>query len=195
MKMKDSSEIQEAAKLFDQLIAQSGVVAAVKTAQRPAPRALSGGRQSAAAPAGKRKPAARQPVIEAQDSTDMYRGDRLENMLYAMCKRGGFDGALLVDSGGLPLAVYNSPVKDEAIAAAFATTLGDAIGKASKLLKQQEANNISMDINYTDKAVVRRFLINDLPYFLMAVCPQDLDERAEIELSIDQITTLLKKKS
>lgn len=206
--MKDFSEIQEAAKLFDQLISQSAVVATrVSPAQttRRQFHAIPAELQQVISPQGHRplpsrqssarkKTQTRKPApVEVSDSGEMYRGDKLENMLFAMCKRGEFAGAVLVDSNGLPLAVYNSPVKDESLASAFAMTLGDAIGKAARILGDSTANNISMDINYTDKACVRKFAINDLPYFLMIVCPQDIDERAEVEISIDQISSFLKK--
>ncbi len=182
--LKDSSEIQEAVKLFDELVAQSavsvsGAVRRVPSSPRPTPA-----RRRSAAPS----PA---PEPPPPSSEGQYRGDRLENTLYAMCKRGGFQGAVIADSDGLPLAVYNSPVADDAIAA-FTTVLGDALEKAGHLLEQSDANNISLDINYTDKAVLRRFAINDLPYFMMMICPQDVDERAEVELSIDQIISILK---
>jgi len=181
--LKDSSEIQEAVKLFDELVAQSavsvsGAVRRVPTSPRPTP--------------ARRRSAAPLPAPEPPPPSEgHYRGDRLENTLYAMCKRGGFQGAVIADSDGLPLAVYNSPVADDAIAA-FTTVLGDALEKAGHLLEQSDANNISLDINYTDKAVLRRFAINDLPYFMMMICPQDVDERAEVELSIDQIISILK---
>lgn len=190
-KLKGSSEIQEAAKIFGELIAQSAVVAPAADARKKPDRV----RRMPSVPSA---PSRRQPpltdtaVIVPADSEQMYRGDRLENTLFAMCKRGGFLGSVLVDSGGLPLAVYNSPVEEQTIAA-FTMVLGDALEKAGKVLEQSDANTISMDINYIDKAVIRRFLINDLPYFLMTICPQEVDERAEVELSIDKITSILKK--
>ncbi len=144
---------------------------------------------SPAAPVRKMPPP---PEIETDDSELIYRGDRLENALFAMCKRGGFQGSVLVDSNGLPLAVYNSPVEEESMAA-VTTILGSALGKAGRLLEQTDAGSISMDINYVDKAVIRRFAVNDLPYFLMVVCPQEVDERSEVELSIESLTSILKK--
>lgn len=190
--MKDSSEIKQAAMLFDQLISEAAVIAP-PSSEEPSRRS---GRPSST-PRRTGRPAKtrykKQEPIESFDSEDMYRGDRLENMLFAMCKRGDFTGAVLVDSNGLPLAVYKSPIKDENLSSAFAMTLGDVIGKAGRVIGETDVDNISMDINYTDKACVRRFIINDLPYFLMIVCPQDIDERAEVEISIDQISSFLKK--
>lgn len=121
----------------------------------------------------------------------MYRGDKLANALYAMCTRGGFSGALIVDDNGLPLAVHNSPVPEEAIGA-FAMVLGASLTKAGRLLGQHEADNVSIDINYTDKIVLRRFMIGETPGYLLVICPQEVDERGEVELSIDQIVQILK---
>ena len=47
----------------------------------------------------------------------VYREEQLENILVTMCKRGGFNGAVIADHNGLPLAAYNSPVDDDIIAA------------------------------------------------------------------------------
>lgn len=176
-RLRDSSEIQEAGRLFEELIAQSAVVVAPEKGQK--------------APARRPRPAsAVRPPLPEPETGGQYRGDRLLQTLYAMCRRGGFQGGVLADSDGLALAVYNSPVADEAIAA-FTTVLGEALEKAGKLLQEADANNISMDINYLDKAVLRRFHIHDLPYYLMLICPQETDERAEVELTVDQITSIL----
>ncbi len=74
---------------------------------------------------------------------------------------------------------------------AFTIVLWDALTKAAKLLDQPDPHNISMDINYTDKVVLRRFSINEIPSFRMVTCSQELDERGEIELPIDQIAGIL----
>jgi hypothetical protein len=122
-----------------------------------------------------------------------FRGDQLENILYGMCKRGGFSCAVVADRQGLTLGGYNSPI-DMEILAAFTTVLGEAISKAGRFLDQHEANNISLDINYADKAVVRQFTLAGNPFFIMIICPQNVDERSEVELSLAQIVTLLQKR-
>ena len=61
-------------------------------------------------------------------------------------------------------------------------------------MNQADASNISVDINYLEKAVVRKFPINEATYYLMTICPQEMDERSEIELSIEQVISILKKK-
>ncbi len=188
--MKDSSEIREAAKLFDELISQSAVPITFSPLK---PMSRKRGRTGSAALRKKTKHQPAPHKIEISDTTGMYRGDRLENTLFAMCKRGGFIGSMLVDANGLPLAVYNSPADDESIGAAIAMTLGEALEKTGRLLNQGEVNNIAIDINYTDKTVIHRFTLEDLSYFLMIVCSQEIDERAEVELSIENIISVLKE--
>ncbi len=63
--------------------------------------------------------------------------------------------------------------------------------EAAKLLNQPDAHNISMDMNYTDKVVLRRFFINDIPSFFLLICFQELGERPVIEQSVDQIAQIL----
>lgn len=186
-KLKDSSEILEAAGILDDLSVKAP--GSRMNFSRPRPNRAQPSVQGASParqPAPPRGAAAPSPAPPEGE----FRGDRLESVLYAMCRRGGFIGALIADNDGLPLAVYNSPIQDEALGA-FATILGAALEKAGRLLGQTEANNISVDINYTDKVVLRKFLIREATSFLLIICPQEVDERGEIELSIDQIITIL----
>ena len=114
----------------------------------------------------------------------------LENALIDMCRKGGFYGAVIADLNGLPLAVYNSPVDGDVIAA-YTSILGESLEKASHFLNQPEANNISMDINILDKIVLRKFLITGISYYLMIISPKNIDEKAEIEAILTQIPQLL----
>jgi hypothetical protein len=164
-KLWDSSEIQEAAELFNNLL---------KSASTAQPAA----------------PATRTPTPGREFSQKLYRGDLLNEALASMCRRGEFSGAVLADNNGLALAVYNSPV-DEGVLAAFTSVLGKSLTESGRLLKQPNANNISMDINYFDKLVLRKFLVDDTPYFLMVISPQHVDERAELELSLNSIAAIL----
>jgi len=118
------------------------------------------------------------------------RSDRLEDLLRAMCLRGGFIGAVIADQDGLPLAEYESPVEPDKIAA-FTTVLGESLARAEDFLNETGANNISMDINYTDKVVLRRFYEKGLSYHLLVICPQNIDERSEMELSQEQFISLI----
>lgn len=166
-KLWDSSEIQEAAVLFNDLIRHS-------TTSR------------AAAPASK--------IADTGElvSQKEYRGEILEDTLVSMCQRGEFSGSVLADNNGLPLAIYNSPVEDD-ILAAFTTVLEKSLSETGRLLNQPNANNISMDINYIDKIVLRKFMVDNIPFFLMIITPQHVDERAELELSINLLTNILRQ--
>jgi len=124
---------------------------------------------------------ARQPV---------YRAERVRQLLADMCKRGGFSGALLADRSGLALAEFNSPLDVDALAA-FASVIGGVLEQAEKLLGKRDANNLALDINYVEKIVVRKFALAQQPAFLLLVCPQSIDERSEVELSIDLIAAVL----
>ncbi|MEN8152911.1 MAG: roadblock/LC7 domain-containing protein [Acidobacteriota bacterium] len=116
--------------------------------------------------------------------------DPLENLLIGMCRRGGFHGAVIADLNGLPLAVYNSPV-DGDVLAAYSSILGESLEKATAFLNQPDANNISMDINILDKIVLRKFSITGKSYYLLIITPQNIDERAEIEVILSQIPQFL----
>lgn len=124
---------------------------------------------------------ARQPV---------YRAERVRQLLADMCKRGGFSGAVLADRSGLALAEFNSPLDVDALAA-FASVVGGVLEQAEKLLGKRDANNLALDINYVEKIVVRKFTLAQQPAFLLLVCPQSIDERSEVELSIDLIAAVL----
>ena len=48
-----------------------------------------------------------------------------------------------------------------------------------------------MDINYTDKAVLRGLPLAGEPYYIMVLCPQHVDERIEVEVTEDAIIRIL----
>ncbi len=171
--LKNSSEIGEAAGIFGELVERSAVVAGQAVRRTTFGTARSSFRaENRPSPKPKTISRSKHPrPPEPPGADSKFRGDRLESVLFAMCKRGGFSGSVIVDSNGLPLAVYNSPVAEE-LAAAFAMILGEAMEKGANLLKQIDANHMSVDINYLEKAVVRKFAINDAPYYLMPYAPR-----------------------
>lgn len=190
-RLTDSSELQEAMSLFQDLFQEQRPAAGSAS---PIGRNLEKGPLTGLA-AGVASPEVvsqtPMPQIPSIDEIEgEFRGDRLENVLIAMCRRGGFSGAVVSDSTGLPLAVYNSPVDNDRIAA-FTSVLGDAMVRAGDFLEQHGAEYISMDINYEDKVVVRRFVYAGMEMFLMVLCAQSMDERAEVEMSIEQIVSIL----
>lgn len=171
--LQGCSELQETARLVAELLK------------------VKGGEPGKVDQAAAATPAMQQPAIHDESAPQMmYRGDRLEFILSSMCRRGDLSGAVVADGKGLPLADYNSPVGGD-ILAAFTSVLGSALERAATLLGESGAELISMDINYTDKIVLRRFTVAGEPYFLMVICSQSLDERTELELSIEQIITVL----
>ncbi len=169
-KLWDSSEIQEAAGLFNDLL-KSAVPAGIAASLIDKLPGTGG---------------------DTRGSRKIKRGDILEETLISMCGRGGFSGSVLADNNGLPLAIYNSPVEEDVLAA-FTSILGKSLTESTRLLNQPNANNISMDIDYVNKLVLRKFLVDDTPFFLMIISPQHVDERAELELSINYITAIIKQ--
>lgn len=178
--LQGCSELNEAAQLVAELLGLTAPPPTPIVMQTPAMQ----------------QPVVNQPVvqpvsIQPEQMPDLiYRGDKLEFILSSMCRRGGLIGAVVADSKGLPLADFNSPVGGDTLAA-FTSVLGEALARAGSLLGETGAELISIDINYTDKVVLRRFGLNGEPYFLLVICPQDLDERTELELSIEQLTAVL----
>jgi hypothetical protein len=119
-----------------------------------------------------------------------FRSEQLDLTIANMCKRGGFISSIVADEGGVALAAYNVPENREAVAA-LASVLGTALDRAAVMLRSPGANNLSFDINYSDKVVLRRFTVRGRPFSLLLICSQTIDERGEIELSIDNIVSIL----
>lgn len=119
-------------------------------------------------------------------SASARRGERLSTSLRLMCDRAGFRGALVIDGDGLPLAVHEPAFAAEGVAA-LSVVLDKALKRASEILGSGDLVHVSIDINFEDKLVLRRFEVASAPYYLVLVAPQESDERAEVELSIDQL--------
>lgn len=172
----DSSEIREAI----------GLAGSLTTTLSGGPPAT-----SAAEPVPAPEPQKAAVIMAEIDPADLvYRGDRLEQVLANMCRRSSFSGAMITDITGLPFAAVNPPADIDA-SAAFMTILGDTLQRAGTYLGYQDADFLAMDISYDQKIVLHRFSIEDRGYLLFAICPQDVDERSEIELSIEQIIAIL----
>lgn len=129
-------------------------------------------------------------TVESHKDFKIEGDDPLQKILAVMCRRGSFEGAVIADPDGLPVAVFNSPAEEQVLAA-YASILGESLEKAESFLQQSEANNISMDINNLDKIVLRRFKLREVNYYLMIIAPQNIDERAEVELAISEIRRYL----
>ncbi len=129
-------------------------------------------------------------TLPAATGKPQFRSERLEQALASLCRRGGFTGAVLADESGLPLAEHKSPVGAELVAA-FTTVLSVAAEKSGRLLGQHQANYMTLDINFTDKAVLRRFEVGGAPYCLVVICQQALEVRGEVEVTIDALARIL----
>ncbi len=119
-----------------------------------------------------------------------FRDNKLEDILSDMCRRSGMIGALLADINGLPVAAYRSPVENE-VFAAFASVLGETMDKVGYFLDQHDANYIAVDINYADKAVVKKFLIDDAIFYLIVIVPKHINERGEMDYTIERLNNVL----
>lgn len=199
----DCSELTEAARLLHEMLPGAPIPAATPIPARPPkpsgrrvlvtppPTPAAEDRVLVTPPPGPTSEQQRRAgELEVVDSPSPYRGDRLEEALRNLCRRAGFEGAVVADASGLPLAEADSPV-DAVRVAAFTSVLGEALSQADQLLGGQAANNVSVDFNYTDKLVLRRFPVDGADFYLAVICPQEVDERGEIELTLEQVTDLL----
>lgn len=116
---------------------------------------------------------------------DLYAG-----LLKELCEKSDYHGAVLADEMGFPLASYNCPISTETLAA-FTSVLGDSLEKAESILEQEEANNISLEINESDKVALRRFSALNSTYFVLVVCPQAAVFPGLVELTISEIQAML----
>jgi hypothetical protein len=77
--------------------------------------------------------------------------------------------------------------------AAFASVLGEALQKAGRFLGRSGADYISMDVDYENKVALKSFRLDGRPFSLMVLCRQAVDERSELEVSIEQLVSLLSR--
>lgn len=186
----DSFEIKSAKLLFDELLHTDSIKAPEQPGSPEPVHRVEQEISTVSVAISKKTPNVELNQADMPQEGGVFKGDRLEHALLAMCQRGGFLGAVVADNSGLPLAAFNSPVSIEALAA-FTTVLGGALEKSGQLLNELNADNISLDINYTDKVVLRKFTVSEDQYFLMIIAPQEVDERSEVEASILLVTSIL----
>lgn len=111
-------------------------------------------------------------------------------ILKELCEKSDYYGAVIADEMGFSLADYNCPINSEALAA-FTSVLGDSLEKAESILEQESANNITLEINETDKVGLRRFNALNSTYFLLVICPQAAVFPGFIEPTISEIIAKL----
>jgi hypothetical protein len=118
------------------------------------------------------------------------RQERLDALLSTACTRGGFASMALCDEAGLPLAVVHSPIDEDRLAGLTAV-LGEALSRVARLWAGPRPEALSLDIDWSDKLVFRAFTADDRGYALLAVCPQAVDERGELELTVGAAIELI----
>ncbi len=121
-----------------------------------------------------------------------YRSDKLSVLLADMAARAGFDQVVLSDGAGLPLAAYAAP-SEGAVLSALASILGEALERVGEYLEKEKGESISVDVGYADKLVLRRFDFAAGTFYITVLCGQDVDERSELELSVDEIRSILEQ--
>ncbi len=136
----------------------------------------------AAGPGGPVAGSERQPW---EDEDDFFT-DRLRDL----CEKNGYNGALLADEMGLPLTSFNCPMDADALAA-YTSVLGDTLEKAESVLEQEDANNISLEINESDRLVLHRFKALNSTYFLLVLCPRAASVPGSIEDTVAGIRARL----
>lgn len=177
----DSPEVQKMMRILRGL---AGVPEARPARGGSPPPAVPVPRPPAALPPSSPPPAA------ALEAAPRFREAQLERVLGGMCERGGFQWAVIADASGLPLAGYESPLGGERVAVA-ASVLGDALARVAGLLGQGRASSISLDVDDSDKVVVRQFRVGAAAFNLLVLCPRDVDQRSHLEVALSQVTTVL----
>lgn len=182
--LKDSSEIHEAARLFHELSKPASLSPVLQLAPDDEGDASFGATPSHWL---------RMSTIIGDDSYvagKKPKGKKLEENLVAMCERGKFIGAVVAEESRLPCAVFHSPLSHLAVAGLF-KVLSETLPQAMALLKESGTTCVSTRLSESDKAVARRFTVNDVPFYLMVFCPKETDERIEVESSISNIISIL----
>jgi predicted regulator of Ras-like GTPase activity (Roadblock/LC7/MglB family) len=196
--LKDSSEIREACDLL-RLIMAEPPAAQPPTADQPLPKP---GELVAELPP-EVSDDADAVVVEQwvavpgddlggamQLSSELSRGDRLQQVLVTLCAHEGLAGALITDGSGLPVATSSDLAGSENLAA-FSTVLGDALHKAGSYLGQDDASDVALDINARQKVVLRRFALEGRTSYLLVLCATASDPRTAMREAIPEIVTIL----
>jgi hypothetical protein len=218
MDLRNSSEIQEAARLLGAFrsngrlrvrtarpVAATGSIPVLKlgggvpAVSAPAP-STAAAPQIPAGPAAAKPAATRRPLpaasVPAAGAT-LSREQVIQGILESMCRRGGFQGAVIADDRGLILAEFNCPLSADAVAAC-SSILGEPMKQAGGRVEHAESRpNIDQAINKiadVDKIVMRQFQMDHEPYYLIVISPQDVDERSELEVTIDQLLSVLTRR-
>jgi predicted regulator of Ras-like GTPase activity (Roadblock/LC7/MglB family) len=134
--------------------------------------------------------AVEQSPSEVQVSEARSRGNQLQDALARLCTRAGLGGALIADTSGLAVAASSQLAASENLAA-FSTVLGDVLHKAGSYLGQEDATDVSIDINARQKVVLRRFALEGRPFYLLVLCDAGADPRAAMRDAVPEILSIL----
>jgi hypothetical protein len=215
--LSDSSEIQEAVRLFREMAVPNAISAASGVTVgplslawptpdvSPSPRSvvsdLPGSRPAAAPEKASAPPPSTVQSLPAQvappalpDSPDLPHAERLERLLTNLCRRAGLSGAVAADETGLPLAVHGRTVPAESLVA-LTSVLSEALQKAARFLGRAGADYISMDVDYENKIALKSFRLDGRLFSLMVLCSQTVDERSELEVSIGELVAVLSRET
>ena len=165
----------------------------------PAPAALEGADTEPAGPGpgpGARLAPAGGPVdtraAQAETVEEGFRSEQLARVLADMAARAGFAAVVLSDRAGLPLASYG-PEDATRILAALGSVLGETLEQVGRYLQTERGETVAVDVGYTDKLVLRRFEFEAGTFYVVVLCSQDVDERSELELSVEAIRRILER--
>ncbi len=141
------------------------------------------------------KKAVRTPVdyVETDElESSLFTGDKLEKLLADLCTKSGFTSVVVADERGFPISGVNMPVALELLAA-FSSVLGWVIDKTPVFFEEYEAGIVSVDISHIEKAVAKKFSLEEQAMYLLIICSQDIDVRSHADLFIDRITRVLER--
>ncbi len=174
----------------DALHSPASTTGQAPTSARQDPSRTAAPRSSAAPAKAHPSTAAKEPRQTLQTGASSFRADQLTTLLADMAARAGFDQVVLSDDTGLPLAAYGSE-GGETVLSALAAVLGDALSRVGNYLETEKGESITVDVGYADKLVLRRFDFAAGTFYVIVLCSQDIDERSELELSVDSIRQIL----
>lgn len=119
-----------------------------------------------------------------------HRSGRLALALSNLCRRSGFNAAVIADDSALPIAAHECPGGAEKFAA-FTTVLSGASKLTRELLQQPQTQWLALEIDAAHKIIVRRFEIGAAPYYLLALGPKVVDSNHDIDQAIALVQQMM----
>lgn len=182
----DFSELDEAARLLRDLLQRNvsaGPAARPGVARAPGQRGPPPMPPDARSPGGMRGPAEAVPM-------PAHRSGRLALALSNLCRRSGFNAAVIADDSALPIAAHECPGGAERFAA-FTTVLSGASKLARELLQQPQLHWLALEVEAARKIIVRRFEVASAPYYLLVLGPKAVDGHHDIDQTIALVQQMM----